>query len=219
MADNFEIKKECVVPLLETKFIKVFDLQYEEGRHYFDATRRTADNLVAIKSDEEFKAMSADAVTCVVVIKSKDKEPRLLTFYEYRYPVGRYLLSPPAGLMDPEDLLTENPVVSTAKREIFEETGIAVKDTDRVTVINPLAFSTPGMTDESNAFACAVIELEDESLLNNDGAVGTERFDGFLLLTKEDACRILKAGRDDKGNFYSMAMWAVLMYFAAGLWE
>lgn len=219
MPDNAEIKKECVKPLLETKFIKVFDLQYEEGKHYFDATRRDINNLVATKSDEEFKVMPADAVTCVVIVKTKDKEPRLLTFYEYRYPTGRYLLSPPAGLMDPEDLSAEDPIVSTAKREIFEETGITVKDIDSVTVINPLAFSTPGMTDESNAFACAVINLDDENVLNNEGAVGSEKFDGFLLLTMEDARRILKAGRDDRGNFYSLSMWAVLLYFVSGLWK
>ena len=26
--------------LIESKFIKVFDLQYQEGRHYYNATRR-----------------------------------------------------------------------------------------------------------------------------------------------------------------------------------
>ena len=26
--------------LFESKFIKVFDLQYREGRHYYNATRR-----------------------------------------------------------------------------------------------------------------------------------------------------------------------------------
>ncbi len=39
------IKKENVRPLFDSKFIKVFDLQYEEDKHYFDATRRTMDRL------------------------------------------------------------------------------------------------------------------------------------------------------------------------------
>ena len=51
-----EIKKKDVTPLFESKFIKVYDLQYEEGKHYFDATRRPLDNLMAVKTDEEFKA-------------------------------------------------------------------------------------------------------------------------------------------------------------------
>ena len=41
------IKKQNIKTLLETKFIKVFDLQYAEGRHYYNATRRSADDLVA----------------------------------------------------------------------------------------------------------------------------------------------------------------------------
>ena len=40
------IKKQNIKTLLETKFIKVFDLQYAEGRHYYNATRRSADDLV-----------------------------------------------------------------------------------------------------------------------------------------------------------------------------
>lgn len=41
--------------LFESKFIKVFDLQYQEGRHYYNATRRDEEDLVAAKSTEEFK--------------------------------------------------------------------------------------------------------------------------------------------------------------------
>ena len=94
-----EIKKENVKPLFESKFICVFDLQYEEGKHYLDATRRTADNLMAIKTTEEFKQALPDAVTCVVILNIEGKEPKLLLDYEYRYPAGQFLLSPPAGLL------------------------------------------------------------------------------------------------------------------------
>jgi len=51
------IKKEQVETVYDSRFIKVFDLQYEPGKHYFDATRRVKDNLAAVKSDEEFKKM------------------------------------------------------------------------------------------------------------------------------------------------------------------
>ena len=49
------IKKEQVETVYDSRFIKVFDLQYEPGKHYFDATRRAKDNLAAVKSDEEFR--------------------------------------------------------------------------------------------------------------------------------------------------------------------
>lgn len=35
-----KITKQNIKTLLETKFIKVFDLQYAEGRHYYNATKR-----------------------------------------------------------------------------------------------------------------------------------------------------------------------------------
>ena len=213
------IRKENIKPLFDSKFIKVFDLQYEEGKHYYDATRRSLDRLAAIKSDSEFRAMLPDAVTCVVILKVKDEEPKLLLTKEYRYPAGQFLLSPPAGLLDPEDEAEKEPVLAAAKREIREETGIQLSDQDTLSVINPLLFSSPGMTDESNALACAVIHLEDLSALSQDGAVGSECFDGFRLLSAAQAREILKAGKDQDGLFYSVYTWAALMYFVSDLWR
>ena len=213
------IKKENVKPLFESKFIKVFDLQYDEGKHYYDATRRSLDRIAALKSSEEFRAMLPDAVTCVVILNIKDEEPKLLLSKEYRYPAGQFLLSPPAGLLDPEDAGTENPILTAAKRELKEETGLTITEKDSLFVINPLLFSSPGMTDESNALACAVVRLEDKSGLSQDGAVGSECFDGFELLSKEEAMEILKNGKDKDGIFYSVYTYCCLMYFVSDLWR
>ena len=213
------ITKDCVKTLLETKYLKVYDLQYEEGRHYYDATRREADRLTALKSDEEFRTMQPDAVNCCVVVRTPGEEPRLLLSYEYRYPCGRYLLSPPAGLIDPEDRDREDALIRTAIREIREETGLKVKTTDRVYVASPCVFSSPGMTDESNAIVCAIVDAEDLSTLSQEGAVGTESFDGFLLATKQEAEVILRSGRDPQGFFYSAYTWIVLAWFAGGFWD
>ena len=68
------IKKEQVETVYDSRFIKVFDLQYEPGKHYFDATRRAKDNLAAVKSDEEFRQMLPDAVSCVVILKIRGQE-------------------------------------------------------------------------------------------------------------------------------------------------
>ena len=213
------IKKENVKPLFDSKFIKVFDLQYEEGKHYYDATRRSLDRIAALKSSEEFRAMLPDAVTCVVILNIKDEEPKLLLSKEYRYPAGQFLLSPPAGLLDPEDAGTENPILTAAKRELKEETGLTITEKDSLFVINPLLFSSPGMTDESNALACAVVRLEDKSGLSQDGAVGSECFDGFELLSKEEAMEILKNGKDKDGVFYSVYTYCCLMDFVSDLWR
>ncbi|WP_026662111.1 NUDIX hydrolase [Butyrivibrio proteoclasticus] len=214
------ITKDKVETILDKIFIRVFDLQYEEGKHYFDATRRPLDNIVATKTEEEFKSMLPDAVSCVVIVELPGKEPQLLLSYEYRYPTGRFLLSVPAGLMDPEDRDEENPIATTAIREIHEETGIVV-DTkrDSVSVINPLLFSTPGMTDESNALALVILHLDNLDEMNQKGGVGSECFDGFSLIDKDKARELLKKGVDDKGHFYSVYTWSALMYFVSDMWK
>lgn len=214
-----EISAEDTEVLFDGKFLRVMDLKYAPGKHYYDATRRTREELVAVKSDEAFRAMLTDAVSCVVVLDMPGQEPRLLLSYEYRYPAGRFLLSVPAGLIDQEDKAGADPVVVTAVREIKEETGLDVKEGDRITVINPLLFSSPGMTDESNALVCAVLHPADLSGLSQEGAVGSEQFDGFALLTKTEALAVLRGGRDEYGNYYSIFTWAALMYFVTDMWK
>ena len=198
------IKKEQVETVYDSRFIKVFDLQYEPGKHYFDATRRSVENLAAVKNDEEFKQMLPDAVSCVVILNVKDQE---------------FLLSVPAGLLDPEDAAQENPVFHAAIRELREETGITLEESDSIRLVNPLVFSTPGMTDESNALVQITLNREEMPKVSQDGAVGTECFDGFLLLTREEAQKILKDGVDDQGLFYPLYTWAALMCFVTGMWE
>ena len=208
-----EIRKDRIETLYGTRFLSLYDLQYAEGKHYFEASRRGRDDLVVQKTDEEFRAMLPDAVTIAVILRLPEDEPRLLMSYEYRYPVGQYLLSPVAGLLDPEDRHSAEPLVNAAVREIREETGLTVKESDRIRILNPCAFSTPGMTDESNAFLCAEITLDNLDDLNQNGAEGSERFDGFELLDRKRAEEIFRSGRDEHGNTFSLATWMVLSIF------
>jgi len=199
--------------LYETKFLKCYDLRYAEGKHYYEVSRRKKEDLAAGMTDEQFRAMLPDAVTVAVVLHLPGEETRLLMSYEYRYAVGQFLLSPVAGLLDPEDRAAEQPLVQAAVREIREETGLTVKESDRIRILNPCAFSTPGMTEESNAFLCAEITLDNLDDLNQDGAEGSELFDGFELLDRESAERIFRTGRDDRGNTFSLAAWMVLSIY------
>lgn len=214
-----DITKNKVKTVFDSKFVKVFDLQYEEGRHYFDATRRSLDELTAIKSDDEIRKMVPDAVSCVVILNIKGKEPVLCLTREFRFPAGRFLLSVPAGLIDKEDIEKGNPLLITAEREICEETGIVIQPSDKMTVITPLLFSTPGMTDESNAVVQVVLNRDSMPKVSQDGAEGTECFDGFILVNKEEALKILKAGSDKDGIYFSTYTWIALMTFVSGLWQ
>ena len=210
---NSQVNKDRIETLYETRILNCYDLQYAEGKHYYAASRREKKDLVVRKSDAEVREMLPDAVTVAVVLHLPGNQTRLLMSYEYRYPVGQYLLSPVAGLLDPEDRNCENPLVNAAIREIREECGLTVKESDRIYVLNPCAFSSPGMTDESNAFLCAEITLDTLDDLDQNGAVGSEMFDGFELLDRERAQAIFRTGRDEHGNFYSLAAWMVLSIF------
>ena len=81
---NEEINKNRIETLFETRFLKLYDLQYAEGRHYFEASRRKRDELVARKTDAEFREMLPDAVTIAVVLHLPGNDTRLLMNYEYR---------------------------------------------------------------------------------------------------------------------------------------
>ncbi|MBQ6036552.1 MAG: NUDIX hydrolase, partial [Lachnospiraceae bacterium] len=89
--------------LFETRFLRFFDIRYAEGKHYFTATRRTQEDMLANMDDEAFRNMLPDAVSCCVILRTEGEEDRLLLTEEYRYPIGQFLLSVPAGLIDPED--------------------------------------------------------------------------------------------------------------------
>ena len=213
-----KLKKENVKILLETKYINVADLEYDGTKHYYSVSRKK-DAQVPLKSDEEFKSMLPDAVSCFVIVREQGKEPGLLLTKEFRYPCGQFLLSPPAGLLDDQDISSDNPLISAAIREIKEETGLEIKDTDRIFEVNRLCFSSPGMTDESNGLICAVVDSCEGISFNADSAEQTERIGDYKLYTREEAKAIINDGRDSDGYFFSVYTWMALMYFLSGYWE
>ena len=178
-----------VETLLDSRFVKVFDLQYAPGKHYYDATRRDREHLVAAMTDEAFRTMTPDAVSLCVVWHAKDRPDRLLLNREYRYPLGQFVISVPAGLIDPEDgeKDRETAIRTAAERELYEETGIRMSGEDRFSMVNPCLFSSPGMTDESNAMVRIDLYGHAETELTQSHAEGSEKFEGFLMATREEA--------------------------------
>lgn len=219
MSNKPLITEDIVDTIFESKYMNVYDIRYSETGHYYNATRRPRTDMTAFKTDEEFKNLLADAVTCAVILIENEGEPRLLLAKEFRYPTGQFILCPPAGLIDEEDKGTAAPLINTAIREIYEETGLKILPEDDINVINPLLFSSPGMTDESNAIVCVVARRENFRELNQSGGVGSECFDGFELITEDKARDLLKKGTDDEGNFYSVYTWICMMHFVSGMWK
>ena len=205
--------------LADARFLKLYDYAYEEGRHYYVASRRGQDDLIAFKTAEELRRELPDAVSCCLVLDVPGEEPRMVLFYEYRYPTGQYLLSIPSGLIDASDRDRDEPLVSAMAREIGEECGLQLGEGDDIWVINPLLFNTPGMTDESTALLCAVARHADSVMLSQAGAEGSECFDGFELLTKEEVWQVLHRGCDPNGIPYPMVAWAAMTFFATDQWK
>lgn len=195
--------------LFENTYVNVYDLIYEDGRHYYDASRRKQDDLLAVKE----QAGLPDAVSAFVILSCDDGKERLLLFHEYRYPAGRFVLSIPSGLIDEEDRKDADPAVHAILRELREETGLVLDEKDDVKVISPFVFCTPGLSDESTALIAVHAGPDGSHHLSQSGAEGTEIFDGFELVTAEEAREILKRGTDSFGEPYPLVTWAAMMYF------
>lgn len=202
--------KENIDLLLDKKFVKVYDLKYEENKHYYVSSRRSLNDLVGIKSDLEFKKMLPDAVSIVVVIQGE--EDKILLTYEHRYTTSHFLLSVPAGLIDEEDKRMDNPLVSATIREMYEETGLKVKE-ENCRVLNRCLFSSPGLTDEANGMVLVEINEDDLKGLTFDHITGDEQFSGFIMYNKEQARKIINQGVDENGNFFSVYVMIALQYF------
>ena len=99
-----EIKPQKKTEIIsDKKFLKFFDIQYEENKHYYAVTRRNVKESFAVLGETEGKFSLPDAVTISFIIENSNSEKLLYMNYEYRYAVGRFLLSPPAGLIDDDE--------------------------------------------------------------------------------------------------------------------
>ncbi len=218
--DTPKLKEGGIKLLYDARFLKLYGLDYDNTPHgYLEVSRRAPEELVALKGCEEMKDSLPDAITCIVIIRLPGQEPKLLLQDEFRYPAGRFLLSPPAGLIDRADRGTAEPMITAAKREIREEIGLELKETDRVFVAAPFFYSSPGMTDEANGMVCAVAELDSIEGLSSDGAEGIECFRNYYLIGRDEAREMIRSCRDRQGDFFSVYTWCALVYFESGAWE
>ncbi len=201
-----------VETLLETRFVRVFDLKYAPGRHYYTATRRTREEMVAEMDDASFRSMVPDAVSLCVVWHEADQPDRMLLNREFRYPLGQFVASVPAGLIDPEDRGKDRAeaIRTAAMRELYEETGITPGEKDTFRILNACLFSSPGLTDESNAMVRLDLYGHSREELTQSHAEGSELFGGFQMVTREEAARMMAEER------ISVYTWIGLSEFLRG---
>ncbi len=202
------VNKEKVDVLYESRYLSFYNIGQTEDKPYYQASRRKKEDLVILKNDEQINKMNADGVGCVVIVKGQ--EEKLFLNHEFRYPVGQYILSVPAGLFENEN----EDIFEVAKREIKEETGLEVNE---IRLISPLLFSSPGMTDETNAMVCVFVDdIKDYTSQNCEKG---EIFKGYSLLTKNQAIQLLDKACDENGNYFSVYTHFALLYFISELWK
>ncbi|MEM1294293.1 MAG: NUDIX hydrolase [Verrucomicrobiota bacterium] len=114
--------------LYEGKFLK---LGHDEGKSWEYVSRANATGVVAI----------------LAVTENRE----ILVVEQFRPPLGKKVIELPAGLAGDEPLKEEEPLVSAAKRELYEETGYEAKKWWSL-LVGP---TSSGMTDETITFFLA----------------------------------------------------------------
>lgn len=132
------------------KFLNLFNIRYKRGEvpgSYFMASR----NQIPTPLTTEQPKVNAIIVAAFIRLPDENAR-RLVVTKEYRICIGGYEWGLCAGLRDGDESYEE-----TARRELFEETGLTAK---RVLKVSPPLISSAGMGDE--AFAMVWIEAEGE---------------------------------------------------------
>lgn len=126
------------------KYITRYDVSYETVDHKTKVYEIISRNP-NMKTREELADHSADSV--VLIMHSEDGEKILLN-KEFRMACGDFVYNFPAGLIDPGEDFMES-----ARRELFEETGLTLIRVDDV--LNE-SFSAIGFSNEKNVCVVGV---------------------------------------------------------------
>lgn len=132
------MKFQGIKKVLDGKFIHRYDITYETKNGQKKVYEMISRNN-AVTSHEDLIAHKPDAVVLIMHDESGDK---ILLNREFRLATGEWVYNFPAGLIDPGEKPEES-----AKRELWEETGLALVSVDDII---PLSYSAVGFSNETN---------------------------------------------------------------------
>ena len=149
-----------VEKLTDERFLNYYKLTYltPEGKEvcWSMASRNNIDELVCKTGN-----VKANCV-CIIPRVMVDGEPALVITKEYRLPIGGYVYSFPAGIIDPG----ESPITS-ATRELHEEIGVT--KVGNVKVLTGPCLNSEGLTDESTiTIEVNVLEFGEQNLQDHE---------------------------------------------------
>lgn len=143
------IKKETDHPFLNY-YTLTYDVEKEDGTHYdyqyYMVSRRKLEDLLP----KTHNYRKPDAVMFPLYYIDEKGDISLLFTRQFRPAVGTYLMSFPAGLMDPGD----KDIKETMIREAREEAGAEITD---IEILSYPAPTSSGFSDEINALGLARI--------------------------------------------------------------
>lgn len=115
----------------------------------YDVTYRTSDNKDKVyemisrnKNLTSYDDLANTKVDAVVLIMHDASGQKVLLNKEYRMATGQFVYNFPAGLIDPGETYEQS-----AKRELFEETGLSL---DRIDDVLYESYSAVGFSNEKN---------------------------------------------------------------------
>ena len=182
--------------------LKIEKLSDERWLNLYGATFRNKGHtgrwvFASRNNQPKEKAGVVDAVVMAPLLHVEGQEPRLVMLREFRVPVGGYVYGLPAGLLEPGE-----PIETTARRELREETGYEVT---RIKRISPPLYSSCGVTDE----AAVLVFLDAHAV--PDGRTHHEAGEEIevVLLSHAEVCRLC----NDPAVLIDAKTWGVLYLY------
>lgn len=170
-----------VKPLVETKFLSLYEAEYENKvgnmRTWTIASRKDNDTL-----QKQFFENKEDATDGVIIAAYHKDKKKLVIIKQFRIPLNDYVYELTAGLIDPGE-----GVDSTIGRELMEETGLKLVDVVDDRGSNKVYVSA-GMTDESLALVYCTCEGEiSDEHLEDDECIEA------ILVSQEEAKELIQS--------------------------
>ena len=135
MEDNLPILKQKKL-IYKGKFISYFIKEYElkkDGKNPitvpYEVTEYNSRNSEKNEENNGFitkNKYNIYAVNILAIIKYSLKEPKIIVIGNFRYPINKYCLELPGGIIDKSDLLNDDfhkAIENACLRELEEETG------------------------------------------------------------------------------------------------